>query len=359
MKIAVILNPSSGGYKNSENLKEEILNRFSEFDTHLFIIDEQHNATDFAQKAVNEGADLIIAAGGDGTLIGVITGIVGTNVKFGIIPIGTGNMLAANLGIPRNINDAIEIIKTNNSKKIDLGKINDKYFAFMAGCGFDAKIIQETSPEKKKRFGLLAYFIQGFKHALTAKYAKVKIKLDNDKIVKKNALMVVIANGGNIIGELFSIAPHASICDGLLDVIIIAPKRFMDYVNVFLDLCRKTEKRTSGKIFYYKAKRIQIESIPSIPVQADGDIIGNTPINIEVLPAAIDIIIPENPVNHHIQELLDEHLKRVFRDIMRNFINLRMSLVKTVKVKPESIQDDYANKTAFSVISNSSSSKKI
>lgn len=316
MKIVVILNPTSGN-KNIELLKQEIFKRFSEFKCEIWETNKPLHAIDLAQKASREEYDIIIAAGGDGTIIEVISGIINSKSKLGIIPYGTGNMLANNLGIPAtNISKAIEIILEGYTQKIDIGKINNRYFAFMAGCGFDAKIIDETSREKKKKYGLLAYFLEGFLQVFNTKCASFKIKLDNKKVIKTRALTVIIANSANIIGNIFSLAPQALPSDGLLDIIIISPKQSIDYVPLLWGILTRQFDKNSNKIRYYQAKEIEIKCKPNILVQADGDIIDKTPIKIQVIPQAINILTPKSLQSQTLPNI-EEHL--------RKFINLKLT----------------------------------
>ena len=316
MKIIAISNPNSGN-KNFQPLKHELKKSFSSHDFEFLETEKPLHATELAQYAVKQNPDIILAVGGDGTIIEIITGIIGSNVKLGIIPFGTGNMLALNLGISNDIQKAISTILACKTQRIDIGKIyfakkgfelfrkkksskaylenkyaKCKYFAFMTGCGLDAKIIKETSREKKKKIGLFAYFIEGFRHALFSEGASFKIRLDNKKTIKSRALTVLIANSGNIVGDFITLAPNASINDGLLDIIIISPTRKRDYLSILWRIISRHKPDKNEKIQHYQAKEIDIKAKPNIFVQADGDIIGKTPVKISIIPSLIEVIIP-------------------------------------------------------------------
>lgn len=291
MKITAIYNPISGN-KDINGIKEELKKRFSEHEFEMLETQGPLHATDLAKNAVNCGADIIIAIGGDGTITEIISGILNSPVKLGIIPFGTGNMLAANLEIPAGITKSVNIILNGNTKKIDIAGINDRYFAFMAGCGFDARIMNEVPLERKKKLGLAAYFIEGFIQAFRSKHSSFKIKLDNKKIIKVKALTILIANFPNIAGNIFSIAPHASFSDGLLDVVVISPENNHDYFSILWKILARKNKEEHRKIRYYQAKEIEIKARPNILVQADGDIITKTPVKIKVIPQAIEILTP-------------------------------------------------------------------
>lgn len=308
MKIVAISNPISGN-NDKNQIKEELDQRFSEHYFEFWETQQSNHATDMAKKAIEMGFDIIIAVGGDGTVIEIIAGMINSNVKLGIIPYGTGNMLAANLGIPTLTSKSIDTILEGHSQKIDIGKINNKYFAFMAGCGFDSRLIKELPKENKKKFGLWAYFIEGFKQAFKAKSVRFKIKLDNEKTIRTKALTVIVANSANILGNLISLAPHASLSDGILDIIVISVKDTIDYIPALWEIITRQSPSKFGKIKYYKAKEIEIETKPNLLVQADGDIIGKTPIKISIIPKSINVLIPSIQENNDILKLTDERLR--------------------------------------------------
>lgn len=308
MKIVAILNPVSG---NKEfNVREMLLEKFSDHDFQLFESKCPRHATEITKLAIEAGADTVIAVGGDGTIMEVIQGIAGTNVKLGIIPFGTGNMLALNLGISLDIERSINIVLSGNTRKIDIGRINNRYFAFMAGCGFDASIIEETSREKKKRFGMFAYYIEGIRQAFRSRKASFKIVLDNKQTVKLRAISVIIANSANIIGNIFTLAPDSSIMDGYLDVIAISPKDAYDYIPTIWNIITKQPVNNVNRVKYYKAKSIEIKSKPVLLVQADGELIEKTPVKVEIIPSCIEVFSPEN-IEESMTRVAEEHLKSI------------------------------------------------
>jgi len=319
MKIVIIYNPVSGN-NDISLLEDELHKGLREYKIVLWKTEEPFHAIDLARKAVQENFDIIVAAGGDGTIIEVVSGMIESKAKLGIIPFGTGNMLAGNLGIPVNISKAIEIILDGHSQKIDIGKINDRYFAFMAGCGFDAKIIREVSREKKRKLGLFAYYIEGVMQLFRPKYAVFKIKLDNDRIIKVRGLVAMIANSGNILGDLLSLFPNASFNDGILDLLIVSPKNIFDYFSITWKLIIRHPYDKTKKIQYFKAKQIEIKTKPSLFVQADGDVIGKTPVNIEVVPKAIEILVPA---------VKEENILITVDESIRSFINQTLEYFKT------------------------------
>ena len=317
MKIVAVLNPVSG---NSEfNIRELVLEKFSDQDFQLFESQCPGHATEITKLAVESGAEAVIAVGGDGTIMEVIQGLIGTNAKLGIIPFGTGNMLALNLGISLDVERSIGIIMSGSTRKIDIGKINNHYFAFMAGCGFDASIIEETSREKKKRFGMFAYYIEGIRQAFKSRKASFKIVLDSKKTVKLRAISVIIANSANIIGNIFTLAPNSSIMDGYLDIIVISPRGAYDYIPTLWNIITKQPVKNVDRVKYYKAKSIEIKSKPTLLVQADGELIEKTPVKVTIIPACIEIFSPEN---------IEESMSRVAQEHLKSIINTALAGLK-------------------------------
>ena len=297
MKIIIISNPKSGS-RGIKEFHNELKTLLKKTDFEIWETQTPNHAIDLAQKAVKKNPDIIVAAGGDGTVIQVISGMVDSSIKLGIIPNGTGNMLSSDLGIPLNTKKAVEVIQGKNTKKIDIGKINDRYFAFLAGCGLDSEIMRDTTRERKRKLGLWAYFVEGFKLAFRSRkrFIRFKIKIDDKKPFKTIGISVMAANSANILGQFFTLAPHASLNDGFLDLIIISPRSMFDYFPVLFQIITRRSLSDERKIRYFRAKEIEISSEPVLNIQADGDIIGKTPVKISVIPSCIEVLIPKNRI---------------------------------------------------------------
>lgn len=296
MKTILIINPISGN-KNFDKVKKIVTDKLSlhqqEFE--LFVTTMDNTATDIASRAIQQGIELIIVVGGDGTIREVINAIVGSNIILGIVPNGTGNLLATSLGIPSDIEKAMDIVFEGKKQKMDVGKINDHYFAIIAGCGFDAEIMKNINKNHKKLLGLAAYFIEGLKQYLSPKRAVFKIDIDGKKY-KFKAINVLFVNSSNILGNFISIVPESSIYDGYLDVCIVSPKTFFDFIPVLWKIFMRQNTHIldkNTKIITFKAKRIEFLCRPKLMIQADGDVIGYPPGLVEVFPGALNVIVPE------------------------------------------------------------------
>lgn len=293
MKILVIVNPVSGN-QNISNIKGKVLSVLDQYEYTYTVKDTKYvnSAYEMSLEAINEGYNLILAVGGDGTVNEILNAIAYKDITLGIIPTGTGNLLATALGIPIAPEKATEIALKGKPKKIDLGKMNDKYFSIIAGCGFDASIMKNIKKSDKKLLGFLAYFIEGIKQAILPKRAVFRLKIDG-KSYRKRALTVLFINSGNIFGNLITIVPDASITDGLIDVCIFKPRNTAEFFPVIWKILSKQEYVDSPEIFHQKASKITLNCRPKLPVQADGDFIGLPPLTIESCPEALNVMTPE------------------------------------------------------------------
>lgn len=316
MKYAIIINPVSGNYPQ-DFVKQVIKENLAEYK--FFETNPEEDGAVQAKKAIDENFDVIIACGGDGTITEVASALINTDIKLGIIPAGTGNMLAGNLGIPLNIRDSISVIKEGKIRKMDIGKVNNRYFTFMIGCGLNSSIIEHTSREKKRKFGYLAYFIEGIKKGINHPYIRYKIKIDGKKTVRVKALNLIAANKANIIGETFSLAPDASLFDGKMDLIIISIFKNIDYLFAFWKIFTKQHFTKSGRMRHYKFTTAEITSKPRVSVQIDGDILEETPIKIQVIPEAINILTPEKTQANFIYTF-EDNMRKMLNQVYQGFL---------------------------------------
>ncbi len=262
----------------------------------------------------------VIAVGGDGTIVEVISAIINyPDILLGIIPLGTGNRLASNLGIPPHVKGAVETAIKGTPHRIDIGRINGRYFALMAGAGLDAEIMDKVQPIEKKTMGVLAYFWKGVQRAFRTPYAIFEIEADEVHL-RCRGIGVVIANAGNLLGRYFTLTPGAKPDDGLLDICVLASRKRTDYWTSMIQiLSRETRGVHEEGIRHLRAKNIKIRSRPRVKVQADGDVIGFTPIEIQALPEAVGVLVPAQKGGggtigdslHYISE----HVKLMVRDM--------------------------------------------
>lgn len=290
MSILFIVNPAAGKSKASK-LIPKITSHMENRKIHFKIINTEYpgHAKELASKAKEEGFDMVVAVGGDGTLYEVVNGGVGKDIKIGVIPAGTGNDLAKTLLIPRDTIGALDVIIAGKEKKIDLGKINGHYFINVAGAGFDCDVLVETQKLKKYLSGILAYIVGIFKALINYKPRKMELILDGKKL-SEQVFLIAIANG-KYYGGGMKVAPDADIQDGYFDICVVKHVSKLTVIKL-LKTFVNGEHTKHPRVDTYKAKTIEIYSEKPFPVNADGEIAGSTPIKMECIPQILTVIVP-------------------------------------------------------------------
>lgn len=247
--------------------------------------------------AVGERVDLVIAAGGDGTVRVVADGLAGTGITMAIVPEGTANLLSRNLDIPQAEQDAIQVALFGETRTIDLVKLTvdgaeDEHFAVMAGMGIDAMIMDETDDDLKAKIGPAAYVVAGAK-ALNRVPVTMRIKVDDHHVHRRRAMICVVGNVSTLTGNLVLI-PGAKPDDGLLDVYVASPHRFTEWVRVFLRLVtRRRNRDRSSRVDQWRGRRVAVTLEQPDSYQLDGDVKGELRrLVAEVVPGALKVRVP-------------------------------------------------------------------
>ncbi|NYG59522.1 YegS/Rv2252/BmrU family lipid kinase [Nocardioides daedukensis] len=234
--------------------------------------------TGMAAKASVAGADLVIVCGGDGTVREVCAELAGTGIPVGIVPAGTGNLLARNLDIPLYIRSAIDVALNGQDRAIDMvrvsgdGGLEDTHFLVMAGMGFDAAIMEGVNEDIKKKVGWLAYVLSGLK-SLMFPAVKVEVSIDDAPFTKHRARTVLVGNVGYLQAGM-PLLPDAAIDDGVLDVVLLHPKRFLSWLPLAFRVLTKGSK-TDELIERFTGRKVVIRAAIDTPRQLDGDSIGS------------------------------------------------------------------------------------
>jgi diacylglycerol kinase (ATP) len=248
-----------------------------------------------ARQAIEAGVDLVLGAGGDGTIRVVCSALAGTGIPFGLIPAGTGNLLARNLGIPLDEGAALDVAFNGLNKPIDLVEVTfddqaSDHFAVMAGIGLDAMIMQGTNPELKKAVGSAAYF---FSAARNARHPALNttIELDDGPPMKRRAHVIVIGNVGYLQANI-QLIPDAKADDGLLDVVIASPRGLRDWVRLTTQVLIRRH-RPDDQLDRLTGRRVKITVDHPDHYQMDGDTVGEcTSLVAEVQPGALLLRVP-------------------------------------------------------------------
>lgn len=285
------MNPVSGS--GNQPINQKFLKKFFDEENYVVIIkksDYKKHAKILTKSSIAEGAHIIVACGGDGTINEVASCLVNTKIALGIIPLGSGNGLASNLKIPKNIERAIALIKTASVKKIDVGCVNEHYFFSNTGIGIDAQVIRhyENSNERK----LISYLKSSLKALWSIKY-KNKIKVEvNGQTIQTYPFLVFISNS-NEMGYKISLTPMASLQDGLLDVLIVSKiSKLKSLYFGFLILLKKPHLIKEAKSYQSKTIKIYQANHSVYESQIDGEFftIDSEAINISLLEKSLHVI---------------------------------------------------------------------
>lgn len=295
-KVNLIYNPYSGQVWNS--FKPEIVKNYLEnkgWSVDVSATTCPNDATRLAKLASESGYDIVIAAGGDGTINEVVQGIAGTKTILAILPIGTTNVLAREFNIPLNFQKALEIIPEGETISIDLGIINNRYFILMAGIGFDAKLVNEVDSNLKKYTGILAFAARSPLSMFTHKKSKMIINIwdknNKKKKIKTNSYQALITNAPTYAIGL-KVSHTAKYNDGLLDLDIFNSDKIYHFAWRLLSIAFFTKEAATDIRETYQFKKMTIRTDPPMQIQIDGDLHGITPAYIEVKPNYLKIIKP-------------------------------------------------------------------
>lgn len=241
----------------------------------------------FAREAIGSGFAAIVAAGGDGTINEVAGALAGSGEVLGIIPLGTANVLAAEIGVPSRPERIAAVIAEGNHKKIRIGEISNRRFVMMAGVGFDARTITRVTPGLKRLTGKLAYVIAALSELIHHKPARLRLTLDGNETT---AALAVIANGHHYAGR-YVLASEARIEEPALHVCLFERGGRWNLLRYLLAMTLGTIGRLPD-VRIVKAASGVILGSENEPVQADGDVIGRTPIAFAVLPGSLTMLVP-------------------------------------------------------------------
>jgi len=262
-------------------------NRDMEFQVQ--VANSSSEATEAANQAA-ESADIVVAVGGDGTVADVASGIYGSSAALAIVPAGSTNIAARSLGIPADPVAAFALIcGSNRLRSIDVGRCDDRSFVHMAGAGFDAALFHATSPVLKRRLGWFAY-IPAALVALRLPPSDIRIRADRT-ILEARSPLVLIANGGSAIAPQYRIYPGITIDDGWLDVIVFTPSTPAQ-IAATLGHAGKQQLDRSPHVTHARARAVQIDAVPPLPVELDGDPRGTTPRLFSIVPSGLQVVTP-------------------------------------------------------------------
>lgn len=255
------------------------------------------DARRFAEEAVADRTDLVGVYGGDGTTMQAAAALVGTEIPLGVIPGGTGNLLAGNLRIPTHPVRAARALIRGHYGRIDLGCMarsdGDHYFAVACGAGYDARVMAETSTADKHRWRFAAYVATTLRLLPELRNVEHQITVDGEEY-EAQAALVLVANCGEVIPPYVKLKSGIAPDDGLLDLVIIRADSFTESVRAVWELLREggTGAAGPGRVAYARGREISVTASTVQPVQLDGEPHGSTPFTARVMPGALRVLLP-------------------------------------------------------------------
>lgn len=296
MKEALlVINPSSGTEeaKTMASSVEEKLNKLYD-KVNVKYTEKEGDATDFAKQGAQDRVAAVFVMGGDGTVSEGINGLAEQEYRpdFSFIPLGTVNDLARAVGIPLNPDEAIAQLDNLEPHPLDIGKVNQHYFANVVAVGTIPESVQDVDSQQKKRLGPLAYFLEGSKALRSNEAYTFNLTIDREHIVQESSLVLVALT--NSVGGFENLLPDAAPDDGYLHLVALKGKEIFDKLTVIPKLFTGNAVK-DDKILYrkFKAGNIQIQEKADIASNVDGDAGGSLPLEIKILPSHLTVLVPK------------------------------------------------------------------
>jgi len=284
-KTVIILNPVAGS-EQAERWRERI-ESIAEGNG-LFTTSRSGEAETLARRAADAGFEKIVAAGGDGTVNEVVNGLVGSGAALGLLPMGTVNVFAMELGLPaHNLERCWDIIQDGNTRLVDLPSANGKYFVQLAGVGLDAQVVKETSLTFQRSFGPLSYLISA---AQIAARQPPRLFIESENASIDEGSFVLVGNG-RLYGGPFPFFKHAVIDDGLFDVVVFKRLGYLEIIKYLQDVVFSSDIRVP-EIEYFQTRHLRVTSEQDVPVELDGELVGSCPVDFQIREKAVRVLAP-------------------------------------------------------------------
>ncbi|MEO0374576.1 MAG: YegS/Rv2252/BmrU family lipid kinase [Cyanobacteria bacterium P01_A01_bin.17] len=306
----LIFNPAAGQGDSEQELQTicQLLSPHMELEVRLTSPDR--DAAPLARTAVDQNFDLIIAAGGDGTVSAVAAALIGTSISLGVIGRGTANAFANALGIPTSLEAACCVITEGTTRVVDAASCGDSAMILLAGIGLEAETIRNADRVAKDRLGVLAYVLAGFRQLQDLELFAAELEIDGSRKVEFSAGAITVANAAPATSILAQGPAGVIPDDGLLDLTIVAPESTLDIMAASYNLLRSAlrgEAATQESVGYLRAKHFKITTQPAQRVMIDGELVGHTPIEITCIPHSLTVCTPRSNMEQpkQLQERLE------------------------------------------------------
>ena len=284
--IVVILNPTAGNLETIREWQGRIESMVGR--SPVRISSHAGEAETLARRAVKEGFARVVAAGGDGTVNHVANGIAGSDAALGILPMGTVNVFAMELGLPANdLERCWEIVETGHTRLVDLPSANGKHFVQLGGVGLDAQAVKETTLAFKRSLGPLSYLISA---AHIAGRQPPQLLIESEDAPVQEGSFVLVGNG-RLYGGPFPFFKQAVFDDGLLDVVLFKRLGFLEIIKYLHDVVFSSDIRVP-EIEYFQTRQLRVSSEQDVPVALDGELACNCPVDFQLHEKALPVLSP-------------------------------------------------------------------
>lgn len=292
-RVLVIMNPASG-QSDHEALRVVIEDHLREAGVTYEVCETQGEGDAFGWAKDAKEVDLVIVSGGDGTVMEAMSGLIKneSDIPLAQIPGGTANLLARALGISTDPKEAVELALSGAAVALDVGYLpdHDRYFALVAGAGWDAQLIEDASRKLKDKLGIIAYVMTGIKNLFALQRSRIVLEIDG---VRQHfrAHTVMIVNVGGLANSHFELGQDISPHDGKLNLAVVSAQTLGSVLRLVYRLLTQQFKNDRD-LSYFSASRIRIEARPPLKVQIDGETVGETPLYAEAVPDGALLIVP-------------------------------------------------------------------
>jgi len=295
IRARLIYNPTSGREEVKRKLGA-ILQRLEKggVETSCHATESKGDATEAAREAVARGFDMVISAGGDGTLNEVVNGLSGAERRpaLGILPLGTTNDFARAHGIPRKWEQACDLIVRRHTKPVDIGQANGRYFINIAGGGSLTELTYEVPSKLKTMVGQLAYYMKGLEKVTRLHPTRMRIRAEGIGEFDEEFMLFLIANS-NSVGGFDRLAPNASTCDGVFDVLALRKCNLAEFLRIATMVLRGEPITDEPHFIHFQTDRVVVESDHRVQLNVDGEFGGTLPCSFNLLPSHLNVIMDE------------------------------------------------------------------
>jgi diacylglycerol kinase (ATP) len=288
-RACIVYNPAARNAPPRQRLERAIEKVGPEWQITIAATETSGHGTDLARDAAKGGAAVVIACGGDGTVNEVVNGLAGGATALAVLRGGMGDVFAKEAGIPKTPERALPLLLSGESRRFDLGIASGRYFLLMAGVGFDAEVVRSVPDVAKKRWGSTSYAVWALRRLPAYKPSRVSMRLDGVEIDMD--LYWLLAGNTRSYGGILDITSEARVDDGCLDAYAFAGRGPLWLTQTAVRTGLRRLEGASG-VTFRRLRRIQVET-PGLPVQVDGEYIGETPVELSVAPASLDVLLPQ------------------------------------------------------------------